>query len=166
VIVDRVTGDGETSCTVNIPAGDYEWKITASNERYTTREEIHTLRVVGPPEPPEPPGPTDISGQTVRVIAPVNGAQAETGEVTFLWNRVDGASSYHITVVGPSFANANRVILDRVINVVEGAGHTTSVGVHIPAGTYEWKVVASNEKYRTQERIVSLTVVDPAPLQP
>ena len=161
VLVDKVFDIPEgsaatTSYAIDIPEGGYEWKIIASNSHYQTIEQIYSLSIVEP-------GPEDISGRTVQIVAPVNGAEITSGTTTFLWKEVKGATSYHLTVVGPSFANAGTVIVDQIFSASEGINHPTSHTVDIPEGEYEWKIVASNFEYRTKEQIYSLSIVDVEP---
>lgn len=149
--------DGEEPCNIVQheieKAGEYQWRVIAGNSTDETEPVVVSFTVSVTPEP----GPADISRETVKIIAPHDGAEPNPGEVTFLWREVEGADSYHITIVGPSFDKATVVIADEVT-----AERSFKVQ-HIPAGRYQWSLQARNEKYKTDEQVFSFEVVEPEP---
>ncbi|MBQ4279825.1 MAG: hypothetical protein IJC16_07730 [Rikenellaceae bacterium] len=107
----------------------------------------------------------DIEGRTVSVVAPRDGVRTVAGEVTFLWRPLDGARSYHLTIVSPSFARAARVVADTTLAVdLLSAGNRFVQAIE--AGDYEWSIRAANGGYRSAELILSLTVDAAEPEEP
>lgn len=107
----------------------------------------------------------DIADRTVEVIAPCDGARTVAGDMTFLWRPLDGARSYHLTIVSPSFAAAERVVADTTLAVDSLTAGNRLVQA-IEAGDYEWSICAANGGYRTAELILSLTVDAAEPEEP
>lgn len=95
----------------------------------------------------------DISGNTVTVVAPLEGAQVEGTTVQFNWRSVEGATNYEIQVATPSFDNANQIMANAVTD-------STLYQAQLTANTYEWRVKAMNSGYETQYNTVAFTVVD------
>lgn len=102
----------------------------------------------------------DLTDKEVLIIAPADGQTVGSGEVTFLWRGVEGATSYHITIVGPSFEDAAVVVADATLSDEEGSA-STSYKCSIGPGRYQWSIKAMNGAYETAERIFSFEVVSP-----
>ncbi len=58
---------------------------------------------------------TKISGKEVSVVAPLDGSEVAEGPVSFLWNTLDGAERYRVTIVSPSFESASIAVRDTVM---------------------------------------------------
>ncbi len=84
----------------------------------------------------------DISDQTVQVIAPYDGAELTSNQVTMAWNGVEGAKQYHVVVVSPSFENAESYVCDSILT-----GYTCEL--ELPSGDYQWSIRAENSGYQS-----------------
>ncbi|UTW62098.1 hypothetical protein KFE98_19135 [bacterium SCSIO 12741] len=84
----------------------------------------------------------DITEARVTLVAPSNGVQIEDQTITFLWNEVEGASSYRLQIGKPSFDSLATVVLD---STVEANSYTYTLN----PGNYEWRVQAKNSGYES-----------------
>ena len=100
---------------------------------------------------------TDISEETVQLLAPLNGTTVTLDTIKFSWNGVYDATEYHVQVATPSFENAAQIVLDSVVVV-----DSTFVGTHITKSLsnseYEWRVKAMNSGFDTEFSSSSFTV--------
>ena len=144
--------DGEEPCNIVRhqidKSGDYQWRVIAGNSTHETEATVCSFSIS------DAAGLVDISGEPVEMLAPYDGAVLALGDVTFLWREVEGADSYHITIVGPAFDTATMVVVDEVTS-------ERSFRVNIPAGRYQWSLRAKNDKYKTDERVFSFEVAEP-----
>jgi hypothetical protein len=85
----------------------------------------------------------DISRGEVSKIAPTDHVTLQQSAVTFVWEPLEGATSYRLQVVTPSFDSTTNVMADLE---VEGE---TSAEVVLPIGHYQWRVVGKNFGYET-----------------
>ena len=93
----------------------------------------------------------DISNQTVVVLAPTENAQMSAGTISFHWQQIENASSYTVQIASPNFASATQILLDT--NTSEN-----TVSTDLTAGTYQWRVSASNSEYTTEYTTINFTV--------
>lgn len=101
----------------------------------------------------------DISGETVEIVAPTDGASITEGDATFCWNVVRGAESYRLTIVSPSFAEAVSTICDVIVvpdSAAVGCLHTET----LLRGDYQWSLTGLNSEYTTVRTIYALTVLE------
>ncbi len=84
----------------------------------------------------------DISGRTVLLIAPSEGAVIQSNTATFTWQSVEDAEEYLLQVVMPNFANAAQIVIDTA--VVQ-----TSFTKELLPNNYEWRVKALNSGFET-----------------
>jgi hypothetical protein len=94
----------------------------------------------------------DISDRSVTLIAPKNEAQFFSTGVTFTWNEVEDATSYQIEIAKPNFQNPLQVIIDSSVT-------TTTFSQQLPIGSYEWRVRAINNSYKTPYASRTLIIV-------
>ncbi|MBX2828085.1 MAG: hypothetical protein KTR22_07975, partial [Flavobacteriaceae bacterium] len=80
----------------------------------------------------------DISGDEVNIVAPSEGQTIEGNSVQFLWNTLDGAEDYTLQVYDGSTLVVDTTVVD--------IPYTQAMD----AGTYEWRIKASNNAYDTQ----------------
>lgn len=71
----------------------------------------------------------DIEDASIEVIAPKNNTRTEAGTVTFLWRPLDGARSYRLTIVSPTFAGASRLVADTTL-LADSAHRATVLRQH------------------------------------
>lgn len=107
----------------------------------------------------------DIENASIEVIAPKNNTRTEVGTVTFLWRPLDGARSYRLTIVSPTFAGASRLIADTTL-LADSAHRADRFTLTLAAGASEWSLRAANGVYQTQETVYRLTVDPAEPTEP
>jgi hypothetical protein len=95
----------------------------------------------------------DISKDNVTLLAPTNGATLNITNLTFTWQAVDDAESYHIQIATPSFSEALQIVTDSTIV-------TTSFSTSLEAYNYQWRVRAENSEYQTVYTTQSFTIED------
>ena len=82
----------------------------------------------------------DINGQTPVLILPSVNDTVETNLVHFKWEELEGASSYKLMVVSPSFASISTYELDSIVT-------GTNFYYSLDSNDYEVKLVALNAGY-------------------
>ncbi len=110
----------------------------------------------------------DISDRPIEIVVPACGAELPPGEVTFRWEAVEGASGYALRVVTPSFAEADRIVADTLLQAdTLGLARSYGCRLTLEAGRYEWTVAAFNAGYETRSATLQLTVAaEPVPEEP
>ena len=91
----------------------------------------------------------DITGKMPVLILPTVNDTVETSLVHFKWDELDGASSYKLMVVSPSFASISSYELDSIVT-------GTNFYYSLDSNDYEVKLVALNAGY-------SSDTLDPIP---
>ncbi|WP_430412795.1 fibronectin type III domain-containing protein [Kordia sp.] len=95
---------------------------------------------------------SDISSNTVELLAPADNVTLNTTSLTLSWESVEDAESYQIQVARPDFENAVEVILNSTIT-------QNSISVELEAtNSYEWRVRAINSGYETPYTTYSFTI--------
>ncbi len=108
---------------------------------------------------------TDISGERVGVIAPADKTEIAEGRVSFLWNLLDGAEKYRVTIVSPNFEHAAVAVKDTIL-YPDSLDMSLSFRIRLSGGMYQWSLQAFNEAYESVRSIYDLTVVVPEPEKP
>lgn len=93
----------------------------------------------------------DISNQTVVILAPTEGVQLTVGDATFNWQVLENATSYTIQIATPDFTNASQILLNTSTT-------DNSATAALTAGSYQWRVSASNSEYTTGYTTINFTV--------
>lgn len=93
----------------------------------------------------------DISNKTVTLLGPTNEAVLDLTIITFTWQAIEEAESYHIQIATPSFAEALQIVKDSTLT---GTNFTTI----LTTNNYEWRVRAENSGYETAYTTQSFTV--------
>ncbi|MBC7387686.1 MAG: hypothetical protein H7329_00605 [Opitutaceae bacterium] len=84
----------------------------------------------------------DIGNTEVELISPPDQFRSEVLNQTFYWKKLDGASSYRIQIVTPSFAP------DSMIVIVDSVTKKTHLTKSLPFGKkFQWRVLAINGGY-------------------
>lgn len=94
---------------------------------------------------------TDISEESVQIIAPSNGVSISAGNINFNWEIIDEATEYQLQIATPNFEQASQIVEEQLTT-------TTSFDVELVANEYEWRVRAINSAYETAYTTHSLTV--------
>ncbi len=84
----------------------------------------------------------DISKDTVALYSPPDGHASTNFLQTLWWEEVEGATSYHLQVVSPSFDYMRRLVLDTNVT-------TTQFTYTFQPDTFAWRVTAKNPAYET-----------------
>jgi len=93
----------------------------------------------------------DISNESVQLLAPTNEATLNNGNLTFTWNPIEGAETYHLQIAQPTFDEALQIVRDTLI---DNTNFKDSLGLN----TYQWRVRAENTSYSTQYTTNTLTI--------
>lgn len=88
----------------------------------------------------------DISGDKINMLAPADNATLQQSAVTFVWERLEGATTYRLQVVTPSFDSTTNIVADMEVE------NETSAEVILPIGHYQWRVTGKNFGYETGEQ--------------
>jgi hypothetical protein len=85
----------------------------------------------------------DITNQSVELLSPATGTTTEIASQTFWWEKVEGASSYRLQIVSPSFESTEVLILDTLIS-------NDKFTITLYPSVYEWRVRAENSAWQTK----------------
>lgn len=85
---------------------------------------------------------SDISKKALEVNSPVDDYKTSSNTITFWWQPLEGADSYNLKVVRPSFASPLEVLLDTTIA-------SSKFILTLEPGSYEWSVKGVNSVYST-----------------
>ena len=122
--------------------------------RLTTRLLTGALIVVGCDDILE----KDITDKEIFLIAPSNAVELDSGNITFLWEFLEGADTYELLVLSPNFDEPITVHADTAL---ADNTFTTALG----EGTYSWGVRGVNSAYNTDyfinDFVVNLPELDP-----
>lgn len=99
----------------------------------------------------------DIRESGIDVVFPGNDVSLEEGTITFLWELLEGADSYRLMLVSPSFRNAERMLTDTLI-MPDSVSWNIRYECPLTEGSYQWSVQAINSAYSSVRHIYSLTV--------
>lgn len=95
----------------------------------------------------------DISEETVAILAPSNNSIIQTDTITFSWQPIEFADTYHLQIATPDFETTQQIVEDTLITV---SNFTKTL---LP-NEYQWRVKAINFAYETQFTRQNLTVED------
>lgn len=83
-----------------------------------------------------------ISKSTVTLEAPADNYTSSSYSMSFWWDEVEHALTYHLQVVSQSFASPGSLVLDTVV-----AGNKFTF--NFDPGVYQWRVLAANGSTKT-----------------
>jgi hypothetical protein len=135
-----------TSFTHQLAIGEYEWRVQASNESYSTNYSSSFFTVVSN---------ADFQSNIVVLNTPASNSITKTALQNLSWQPIMGASAYQIKVMD---GNSN------IINDQSVTG--TSLNFTFPEGTYQWRVRATNGTQETLDSSRSILVDTTAPNTP
>ncbi len=95
----------------------------------------------------------DISDETVSILAPTNNAIINSTSVTFSWQAIEDAESYHIQITTPTFTQATQIVVDSIVT-------STDFTITLAANNYQWRVRAENSAYETIYTTQSFSVLE------
>jgi hypothetical protein len=85
---------------------------------------------------------TDIAGEEVILMAPSNNSTVKVTNITFWWDYIDGANSYCLQIVTPSFDAVQILVADTIVT-------KNNIEFEMSAGEYQWRVKGLNGYYST-----------------
>jgi len=91
----------------------------------------------------------DISGKSVKLLAPSDGSVLDDNSVNLNWEGVEEASGYSIQVASPNFENTAQILLDSVIEMDTLGYLPNQISQNLFNGNYEWRVKAFNSGFET-----------------
>lgn len=95
-----------------------------------------------------------IKDRTVYLNAPRDNYKSTSYAISFWWEPVEDALTYHLQVVNPGFSNIASLTLDTVVK-------STKFTINLKPGDYQWHVRAINGSTYTQfSAIKSFTVLN------
>lgn len=100
---------------------------------------------------------TDISDETVQLLAPSDSSIVAQTNVTFSWSEVFEATTYHMQLATPNFEQATQIILDSVV-VLDSTYLGTRMTKTLTDSEYEWRVKALNSDFETDFSASSFSV--------
>lgn len=84
----------------------------------------------------------DLSGKLVSVIAPADNDTVQSASPLYWWNEIDGARTYRLQIVYPSFTAPQQLLYD---TAVAGDRFYPSL---VPGYTYHWRIRPENGSSR------------------
>lgn len=127
--------------SLDLPRGDYQWRVKAKSNNYQTEYVVGDFSVFV----------ENLSDREVNLIAPTNMVELDSGGVKFDWDEVNESENYVLQIAAPSFDKAARIVLDTVLN-------KTTLTKNLVKGKYEWRVKAINTEYETKFKTKAFTV--------
>ncbi|MFV8282623.1 hypothetical protein ACNKXS_13820 [Christiangramia marina] len=85
----------------------------------------------------------DIKDELPELLAPTNDSELKASNIDFEWQEINGASSYRIQIVKPSFEEVNQFLVNEIVE-------ETSFTKNLSIGDYEWRITALNSGYTSR----------------
>ncbi|HTD39054.1 MAG TPA: hypothetical protein VK671_00435 [Mucilaginibacter sp.] len=83
-----------------------------------------------------------IAKKNSSTRSPVDQYQSTSYKISFWWDKVDNALSYHLQVVTPNFASPGSLVLDTIVK-------KNTFSFNFNPGNYQWRVLAQNGSSQT-----------------
>jgi hypothetical protein len=99
----------------------------------------------------------ELGANKVTLLSPADSIQSTLLMPTFWWNAVNGAESYRLQIVSPSFARPEKMILDSAVS-------GTKCTIQLLPGKYEWRVKAVNNISETPYTVHYFVIAETADL--
>lgn len=84
----------------------------------------------------------DITDEEVMILSPGDSITLDKNPISFQWDPVQGAVNYRLQVAEPDFIQAERLILDTLLE-------STRIALPVEVGKYQWRIKAENSAYST-----------------
>ncbi len=99
----------------------------------------------------------DLSGLNLQVSFPPDSLTTTNNEVIFVFEEMEEAIDYKLTIVNPGFANMQEYVMDSVIT-------QSNFKVNLNVGEYEWELVARNNSSESNRVRRKLFIQEPTTL--
>ncbi|MBA3971455.1 MAG: hypothetical protein H0X46_04815 [Bacteroidetes bacterium] len=97
----------------------------------------------------------ELSGKSVVILAPTNNTQSPSYSQLFKWEELEGAESYQLQIVKPSFATIQQFVVDTNTTA-------TQFSYTLQPGSYQWRIRgmnnSSHSEYVTYNLIIDSTL--------
>jgi hypothetical protein len=93
----------------------------------------------------------NLEKESVSIIAPTNNFKTNIQTQSFWWEKLKGASNYHLQIVSPSYSSIHQLILDTIIE------HNIFPFTLLP-GEYQWRIRANNNSSSTPYTTFSIQI--------
>ena len=127
--------------------GKYEWRVRAENGSSQTRYTAASFTVYA----------SSITTQQVQLQTPVNNLLTNSGNTTFKWLKLYGATKYRLEVDTNNFADEKVLFLDQTITALEYSLTLTT------DKTYQWRVMALNDTASAKWSVIQQLTYDTTP---
>ena len=94
----------------------------------------------------------DLTTKNINIISPAENDTIAQNYITFWWDEVEGATSYNLQIVKPSFNSVTELILDS--NITDN-----KFFINLSNGNYQWRIKAQNNNTSTAFFVRNLTIV-------
>ena len=144
VVLDTIiTG---TSFTQQLPIGEYEWRVKATNSAYSTNYVSRLVSVASD---------ADFQSNSIVLNTPMNNLITKTALQNLSWQPIIGAANYQLQIY-----DANNALINEQTIV------STSLNYTFLEGNFSWRVRASNGTQQTMYSSRSLLVDTTIPATP
>jgi len=133
--------------TWTLEPGTYEWRVNAYNGSSETDFTYHTITV---------DSTSDLSGQSVVLLLPVNNFQTQDQTISFTWEILESAEEYRFQLMD-DFDNS--LVEDHLLA-------QNAVSLTLDEGDYVWKVRAQNSFSNSPYSEFSLSIDLSSPTTP
>ncbi len=96
----------------------------------------------------------DISDDSITIVAPGDGVVLTNSSLTLVWETLEGAESYQVVIVSPSFSDIRSYVCDSVTEDYK-------MKLTLDPGTYEWSVQGHNSAYASLKSIRKFEIAAP-----
>jgi len=130
IVLDTVVN--ENGLSRKLAFGKYCWRVKANNSTSSSKYYSRSFEVM-----------KDLSTDNIEITSPIEAFEASSEEVIFMWKNLEGATSYKLQIVSPSFDGIDNMIRDTVITVNE-------FREKLDIGKYQWRIKGLNAKTESQ----------------
>lgn len=93
----------------------------------------------------------DIQNDKVTLLAPGDSVSTKVSTVTFWWEVLDGADSYRLQIVSPSFDGVQQFIIDTLVA-------SDKFTMQLNPGVYQWRLRGESSAYQSKYVVRTLTI--------
>ena len=94
---------------------------------------------------------TDITKQTVNILAPGDGVSTPNNSITFWWDAIEHVDKYELQIVSPTFASVAALVADTSVT-------SNKFTIVLNPGSYQWRIRATNNAGSTAYSMRSFTI--------
>ncbi len=129
---------------ISLGPGNYTWRVKGMNAQSQTEYTTQYFSL-------DSAKGANISESTVSLIVPQDELISSPSQMDFQWQAVGQATSYTFEIASPSIANPSVFFQNKVLD-------TNNFSIELEAGSYEWRVKATNATSSTGWSLRSFTL--------